>query len=446
MLIKSLPTVAILGRTNVGKSTLFNRLIEESKAVVSPLPGTTRDVLCGRPIWRGKTFAIMDTAGLDIEGRDELERNVLRQVKRAKAEAEILLLVLDGRAGILPEDRLLLKEILKSRKPFIVVANKIDNPNAIKILHSAEWSNLPVKKILPVSAKNGMATGDLLDEIFEEFKKQKINLPEPAEEPSIKAAILGKPNVGKSSLLNALLGKEVAVTSALPHTTREPQDITLEYNGRLITLIDTAGIRKKARVIPGLERVGVKKSLETMRQADIVLLVLDASEPLGVQDKNLLRLAEEAKRSIIFIANKMDLAKEAKWREIFSYEISRHFPYLDFAPTVFVSAMTKKGIADIFDAIFAVDEARKKEADARELNDFIKTLVRRFKPTKYRGVRHPYIFGMKQTGVKPPRFVITIKEKTSVHPSYIKFLEKRLRERFDFIGTPIIIETRHIRI
>jgi GTP-binding protein len=444
---KTMPMVAIIGRTNVGKSTLFNRLIEEAKAIVSPIPGTTRDVLYGTPVWRGKTFSIVDTAGLDIEGKDELERNVLRQVERAKEEAALLLLVLDTQAGIMPEDRLLIKELMASGKPFIVAANKADNERARQNLAAKEWHTLPVGKIFPVSAKNGAGAGDLLDEIFSEMKKNKIKLPDAGEkEKDIRVAIIGKPNVGKSSLLNALLGKETAVVSAMPHTTREPQDTTIEYGERNITLIDTAGVRKKARVEAGLEKIGVRKSLDMITKADIVLLVLDISEPLGVQDKHLFRLIQESSKGTIIIANKIDLVKQDDWRKIFSREIMRHFPFLNFAPVIFVSAKTHEKVNDIYDEILAVQETRERRLDLHELEKFIKELVRKFKPIKHKGVRHPYIFGMKQTGTEPPKFFITIKEKTSVHPSYIKFLEKQIRERFGFAGTPIIIETRHIKI
>jgi GTP-binding protein len=447
MKIKTLPMVAIIGRTNVGKSTLFNRLIEESKAIVSPMPGTTRDVLYGMPIWRGKTFAIVDTAGLDISGKDELERNVLKQVARARKEAELIVLVLDAQAGIMPEDRLLIKELVSGTKPFVVAINKADNKTIRASLSAKEWHTLPVNNFVVISAKNGSGAGDLLDEIYNTFEKYEIILPEASEaEKTVRIALLGKPNVGKSSLLNALLGKEVAVVSAEAHTTREPQDTTIEYNDRLITLIDTAGVRKKARVEKGLEKVGVRKSLDMIKKSDIVLLVLDISEPLGVQDKHLFRLIQESNKGTIIIANKIDIVKQEDWRAIFTEDIMRHFPFLNFAPVIFVSAKTHEKVNKIYDEIFAVQAAREQKLNLHELDAFIKELVRKFKPIKGKGVYNPYIFGMKQIGTEPPHFFITIKEKTSVHASYIKFLEKQLRERFNFVGTPIKIETRHFKL
>lgn len=445
--IKTLPLAAIIGRTNVGKSTLFNRLIEESKAIVSSMPGTTRDVLRGEPIWRGKTFALVDTAGLDIEGRDELEKNILKQVERAEREAQILILVLDLKVGVLPEDRQLIKKIVSNKRPYLVVANKADNARVRAELDSPEWRNLPVQKIISVSAKNGAGAGDLLDEIFNAFQTAGIELPEAGEKAHpINVAIIGKPNVGKSSLLNALLKKEVAVVSSTAHTTREPQDIAIDYNGTPITLIDTAGIRRKARVERGFEKMGVQKSILALRRADIALLVLDITDTLGSQDKRLAELAAESKKGLIVIGNKIDLVKSPDWHKQFTTYLYRSMPFLDWAPLLFASALTAEKTHKIYDTILEVAEARKKMPDPKELENFIKKIARAHKPLKAKGVRHPYIFGIKQTGIEPPTFVITIKEKTSVHDSYLKFLSKKIREQFGFPGTPIVIETKHISI
>lgn len=445
--IKTLPLVAIIGRMNVGKSTLFNRVIEKSKAITSPIPGTTRDVLYGAPVWRGKTFGIVDTAGLDIHGKGELERNVLKQIERAEKEADILLLILDLQVGVQTEDKNLIRKLLAQKKPFLVVANKADNARTRANLMNKEWHNLPVKKIIPVSAKNGAGAGDLLDEIYNLFREAEITLPAAsAEERSIDVCILGKPNVGKSSLLNSLLKKEVAVVSAIPHTTREPQDITFDYNGRTITLIDTAGIRRRARVEQGFERTGVKKSIGTLKRSDIALLVLDISQDLGSQDKRLAELISESNKGLIIIANKVDLVKSEEWHRTFTQYLHRYLPFLDWAPIIFVSALTSEKVHKIYDKILEVDESRKKTIDPKELEDFIKETSRLHKPLKAKGVRHPYIFGIKQTRTAPPAFVIAIKEKTSVHESYLKFLSKKIRERFGFEGVPITVETKHISI
>ncbi len=445
--IKELPLVAIIGRTNVGKSTLFNRLIEESKAIVSSIPGTTRDVLRGEPVWRGKTFAIVDTAGLDIEGKDELEKNILKQVERAESEAQVLVLILDLKAGIMSEDRVLIRKIVSGKKPYLVVANKADNAKIRAEINNPEWRNLPTQKILMVSAKNGAGAGDLLDEIYGAFQASGIKLPAAEEKAKpVNVAIIGKPNVGKSSLLNALLKKEVAVVSAVAHTTREPQDITLDYNGTPITLIDTAGIRKRARVERGFEKIGVHKSILALRRADIALLVLDVADTLGSQDKRLAELAAESKKGLIVIGNKIDLVKSPDWHKQFTTYLYRSMPFLDWAPLLFASALTAEKTHKIYDTILEVAEARKKTPDPKALEEFIKKIARAHKPLKAKGVRHPYIFGIKQTGTEPPTFVITIKEKTSVHDSYLKFLSKKIREEFGFPGTPIVIGINHISI
>lgn len=445
--IKELPLTAIIGRTNVGKSTLFNRLIEKSKAIVSPVPGTTRDVLRGEPVWRGKTFALADTAGLDIEGKDELEKNILKQVERAESEAQILVLILDLKAGVLPEDRLLIRKVVSGKKPYLVVANKADNAKIRAEINNPEWRNLPTQKILMVSAKNGAGAGDLLDEIFNTFQTAGIELPAAEEKAKpINVAIIGKPNVGKSSLLNALLKKEVAVVSATAHTTREPQDIAIDYNGTPITLIDTAGIRRRARVERGFEKMGVQKSIGTLKRSDIALLILDISQDLGSQDKRLAELISQSNKGLIIVANKVDLVKSEEWHRTFTQYLHRYLPFLDWAPIIFVSALTSEKVHKIYDKILEVDESRKKIIDPKELETFIKELSRLHKPLKAKGVRHPYIFGIKQTRTEPPTFVIAIKEKTSVHESYLKFLSKKIRERFGFEGVPIIMETKHISI
>lgn len=446
--IQELPKAAIIGRTNVGKSTLFNRIIEESKAMTSELAGTTRDVIYGQPIWRGKTFMLVDTAGLDIEGKDELERNVLRQIQRAREEALILILVLDLQAGILPDDRKLITELLKGDKPYIIVANKADNKKARDNLNDKEWLNLPYKDIIPVSAKNGSGVGDLLDKIYSKFKKVGARLPNPKEQEIIKICLLGKPNVGKSSLLNKLLKKEVAVVSSTPHTTREPQDITIEYEGKNITLIDTAGIRKRARVERGLEKSGVRKSIFTLKKSDIALLVLDISKPLTSQDKHLSELIFESKKGLIIIANKSDIIKTMDdWYEKYIRYLQKEIPYLiDWAPVVFVSALSGEKVHKIYDLLLQVAENRKMKIPVKQIEAFVKKISKEHRPLKAKGVRHPKIFGIKQTGVEPPRFVLAIKKKTSIHESYLKFLSKKIRQEFELLGTPIIIETKQVKI
>jgi len=442
-----MPMVAIIGRANVGKSTLFNKIIEETKAIISAKSGTTRDVLYGEPLWRGKSFSIVDTAGMDMPGKGELERNVLRQVERAQKEADIILLLLDVRTGVMQEDRELMKKLLKEKKPFLVVVNKIDNKRSLAELENKEWVNLPVKDFLPVSAKNGSGVGDLLDAIFEKFKKAKIKLKPKEEEETIDIIILGKPNVGKSSLLNKLLDKEVAVVSNIAHTTREPQDITLKYQDKLIKLIDTAGIRKKARVERGFEKIGVRKSINTLKQSDIALLIVDISQALGSQDKHLASLIYESHKGLIIIANKLDLINHDKeWHKKFTRYIQMSFPFLDWAPVLFTSALSGEKVKKIYDTILKVEEARKKTIDTKTLEYFVKGIAMVHRPLKAKGVNHPRILGIKQTGTEPPRFEIAIKEKTSIHGSYLKFLSKKIREEYGLEGTPIIMETKHIKI
>jgi len=285
-----------------------------------------------------------------------------------------------------------------------------------------------------------------LDEIYKKLKKLKVRLSTIKEEEEIKVSIIGKPNVGKSSLLNKLLSKEVAVVSAIPHTTREPQDIRLEYKGENITLIDTAGIRKKARVERGFEKMGVKKSIITLKRSDIVLLVLDLSEPFGTQDKHLASMIEESNKGLIIVGNKIDLIKEEDWHSKYMLHIKKYFPFLAWAPIIFTSAGTGERVGRIYDMILEVKKNREKTIDTKILEKFIKETARAHKPLKAMGVYHPYIFGIKQSGVQPPRFTIFIKEKTSLHDSYLKFLSKKIREEFGFLGVPIKMEVKNVKV
>jgi GTP-binding protein len=308
-----LPIVAIVGRANVGKSTLFNRIIEEPKALVSPIPGTTRDIQTAETNWRDKTFTLSDTGGLDVDHKEEIETKVRVQAEKAIEKARVIIFVVDVRDGLMPQDRVLAESLKRGKKPVIFVANKVDSAGLRAVAADREWLKLGFGAPHTISATTGIGVGDLLDVVAGQLEKPGRE----REEPTVKIAMIGRPNVGKSSLLNAILGEERFITSATPHTTREPVDTLIYYTPDPetkvpILLIDTAGIRRRARVEKGLESAGVRRSLEMVRRTDVILFVVDLSEPVTAQDKNLASLIAEERKALIVIANKWDLIRDKK--------------------------------------------------------------------------------------------------------------------------------------
>lgn len=447
-----LPIVTIIGRTNVGKSTLFNRILEEPKALVSEIPGTTRDIQTAATTWCGKTFLLVDTGGLDIDPGNEIETKVKLQAEKITKKARLVIFVVDVRAGLMPQDRKLAREILRSKKPTIFVTNKSDSATLRLSSADKEWLRLSLGQPLAISATTGIGVGDLLDEIV-----NRLGAPSAEKiKPAIKIAIIGKPNVGKSSLLNAILGEERFITSSLPHTTREPVDTLIIYSKDAetkipILLVDTAGIRRRARISPGLEQAGVSRSLEAVRRADVVLFVLDLGEPLGVQDKHLAGMLEKQQKGVIILGNKWDIInakckdQNAKVRLDKTYKnlIYRFLPMLDFAPAIFTSALERKNVHKILNAALDVHRKMYLEFDEKELLAFWEKLRQASIPGG--GIRHPQLYSFKQTWKNPPRFHVALRERTPLNPAYLRFLEKKLREWYDLEGIPIQVLSKNIK-
>lgn len=447
-----LPIIALVGRVNVGKSTLFNRLIEEQKAIVSDIPGTTRTNNEGVMIWRGNAIGLVDTGGLTFDESVPLEKDIIEQSKRATAEADVILFITDAHTGILPQERELAKLIRKTaKKPVILVANKVDNTRYENEMSIQEFKTLGFGAPFPVSASSGRNLGDLLDLIYKKLhsaKRRPKNYD--AGNRGIRISIIGKPNVGKSSLFNKLLGEDRVIVNPMPHTTREPHDTTMSYVyeeqnkkvEQMITFVDTAGIRRKANVSGELERIGIQKSIQSIEESDIILLVLDGSEPISSQDKQLAGLLEKRAKSVIIVINKWDLATDTSdsYRNKVKEMIYAYFPHINFAPIVFVSGKTGHRTHTIFPLILAIWRARHTEIPAPALEAFIRDATHDHKPARGKGTRHPEIKGLRQLGVNPPVFEMFIKYRTSIHPSYVNYIERRLREQFDYLGTPIIIK------
>lgn len=428
----------------MGKSTLFNRLIEESKAIVSPVAGTTRDRNFGTCRWAGTSVTIVDTGGLDVSAKDEIERNVTRQAEKAAQEADVIIQVVDASVGPLPQDFTLSHHLLKVKKPVLLVANKADNPRTRRKAAAKEWLRLARGLPIPVSAVNGSGVGDLLDQVMAALTPGGV----PEVEGIIRIAIVGKPNVGKSSLVNSLLGEERVIVSPIAGTTREPQDTLVFVDDKPFILVDTVGIRKRARIEPGLEKSGVRKTFNAIERADVVFFVIDLTEPVGMQDRHLADLVHESGKAVVIVANKWDALKEKDAQTLFTRtaEIRDHdLRQIDFGLVEIVSALKNQRTLTLFAAAEKAHEHWKRELSTGELDAFLRKTLAHEK--KFGGAHHPYIYKLEQKNTRPPTFALAIraKRKDATFPeAYMRFFVHQLREKWDFSGTPIRVVARHI--
>jgi GTP-binding protein len=454
--MKKLPKVVIIGRTNVGKSTLFNRLLEKPKALTSKIAGTTRDLNTGKVYWRGINFELIDSGGVEsIIPSKKLKKisptlnveyvlDIIKRTQAAIKEADVILFLVDIQAGLLPQDKELSRSLKKFKKEIIFVANKTDSmKHAPKI---AEFYKLSLTEPILVSAINGMGTGDLLDVIVQKLKKiKKVRKAKKfIIEDTIKITIIGKPNVGKSSLLNALLGENRVIVSPIPFTTREAIDTYVEYKKQNFTIIDTAGVRKQARIEKGLEKVSVRKSLTNAKKSDICLLVIDIAKPITVQDNKLSKILLDAKVNIIIVANKWDKIpdKETKSQKEYEHYIYKHFPYLTWVPIIFVSALTSKNVHSVLDLALEVNRARQTKINDNTLNKFLKQAIKKHRPTKAKGTRNPRLIDLKQIKTNPPKFQLRISKNDTLSQVYLKYLKNSLRQKFNLPGTPLEISIK----
>lgn len=477
----NLPLVVIFGRANVGKSTLFNTLIEKKQALVTDIPGTTRDSNLGIVEWQRQKFNLVDTGGiLDIKclaskssKTNDIETKVQLQARQYLAQADLILFLIDNKSGLLLQDKQLALFLKKTtnQKNILLVANKVDNPN--QQFKTAEFFKLGLGHPQAISASSGSGTGDLLDIITNKFSLAKLNnkTEEDDEEKEeeegagyddnnddeeeeknkeeknekekkkdlVKICIIGKPNVGKSSLLNSILGYERVIVSPIPHTTREPQDTEISYQGKLIKLIDTAGISKRGTKTKGLEKYGIEKSLGILNKADIALLILDINEEITRQDAKIVAEILDRRKSLIFIANKWDKIEERDSEKYIDY-IYTNLPFAQFAPIQFTSALTGEKVQKVLDVILQIAEERKLLLSDSQLDKFLARIVKIHKPAKGKGVKHPRIYELTQISANPPKFELRIGIKDDLHFSYVRFIENRLREKFGFSGTPISIK------
>lgn len=443
----TLPIVAIVGRANVGKSTLWNRLTETQRALVSDIPHTTRDRNYGLVIWRGMAIQTVDTGGMDADQGSEIGRGIVRQAGHAIKEADLVLFMVDGESGILPQDIDFAKHVRGLNRNILLVINKIDNTRQLAEAANPDVFRLQLGEPMNISAAIGRGVGDLLDRIYEELARHGKH-PQPIEtEAGLRLVIMGRPNVGKSSLVNAILGEERVIVSPVAHTTREPQDTLFTWNDERVTLIDTAGMRKRSKVEKGLEEAGLERNRQALMQADIAMLMFDATEDPTSQDRHLAGLLEEAGRGLILVANKWDLVENKTSTSTIEYErlIRQTFPFLDWAPLMFISAKDHLRTDALLKLAFTIREERRRQIAYNALQRFLKTVVARKKPIATLGPKSPYLHDAVQIGTEPPTFMITVHgEKQSVHPSWLRYFENRLREKFGFDGTPVIVKARNV--
>jgi GTP-binding protein len=432
----SQPIVALVGRPNVGKSTLFNRLVGERLAIVHDQPGTTRDRLYAQAEWAGREFTVVDTGGLMPVATDDITRQVQAQAMLAIQEADVVVFIVDVLAGMTPGDWEVADVVRRSAKPVILAVNKADNPE--RRLAASEFYALGVVPLYDISALHGTGTGDLLDAVVASFPPQ----PEEVAPERIGIAIVGRPNVGKSSLLNAILGQERAIVSPIPGTTRDAIDTGLAWRGQEVTLIDTTGIRRRGAIEPGVEKYSVLRALRAINRSDVVLLLLDASQGVAAQDAHIAGYILEEGKGVVVVVNKWDLvSKEPGVEAAFRESVRQTLKFLPYVPVLFVSALKRRGIAEVMDAAIRVSEARYQRLPTGELNDLVRDAVAAHAPPSKWGKRLR-IYYVTQPRVDPPTFVFFVNDRRLVHFSYERYLENKIRERHPFEGTPIRLQFR----
>ncbi len=438
-----IPLVAIIGRPNVGKSTLFNRLIGSRRSIVGDLPGITRDRIYGQAEWQNRIFRVVDTGGIVPDDEALIPVNIFKQAKTAIEEASLLLFVVDVRDGISPLDEDIAKMMHTLGKPVFVVANKSDSAKSVDL--AGEFHQFGYEHVIPVSAEHGAGMGDLLDAIIDNLPVVQARA---VEHRDINVAIIGRPNVGKSSLINKLMGEERVIVSPIPGTTRDAVDSVFESTdedgSRIhLRLIDTAGIRRKGKTYEMAEKMSVVMARKHIERADVVLMMIDAIEGVTAIDANIAGYAHEAGRSVIIVVNKWDaIEKDTYTVKQYEEKIRDTMKFLDYAPIVFISALTGQRLVKLPTLIARANRARNLRIPTSELNKFFQDYLEQPKATISARSRLKIMY-ITQAGVRPPTFVIfTSGTRTKIHFSYERYLINRLRESFDFFATPIRIKQR----
>ncbi|WP_461180666.1 ribosome biogenesis GTPase Der [Virgibacillus kimchii] len=428
--------VAIVGRPNVGKSTIFNRLVGERISIVEDIPGVTRDRIYAEVEWLNSTFNIIDTGGIEITD-EPLMVQMRHQAEIAIDEADVIIFLVNGREGITAADEEVAKILYKSNKPVVLGVNKIDNPEMRENIY--EYYSLGFGEPFPISGSHGLGLGDLLDAVIEKFPEEDT-LTE--DDDTIYFSVIGRPNVGKSSLVNALLNKNRVIVSEMEGTTRDAIDSRLKMQDQDFVIIDTAGMRKRGKVYETTEKYSVLRALKAIERSDVAVILIDAETGIREQDKKVAGYAHEAGRAVVIAVNKWDTvdANEKSMKE-FEEKVRFNFQYLDYAPIVFLSAKTKKRIHTLIPAIKTASENHSKRVQTNVLNDVIMDAIAMNPTPTFKGKRLKVLYAT-QVAVKPPAFVIFVNDPELMHFSYERFLENKIREAFGFVGTPIKIFSR----
>ncbi len=435
--LSACPSVVILGRPNVGKSTLFNRLVGMRRAIVGDEPGITRDRIHGRVRWRGREFELVDTGGLLPDEAAIIPASIVRQAEAAIARAHLLLFVVDVREGVTPLDEDLARRLRRFGKPIFLIVNKVDA--ARWEAHAEDFRRLGFARVFLISAEHGHGIGELLDAILELVPAPEAVETRPDE---IRLAIIGKPNVGKSSLVNRLLGTERVIVAPTPGTTRDAVDSELEFEGMRFRLIDTAGIRRRSRVLEQTERIAVLMAERHIERADVAVLLIDATEGPTALDARIAGFAHEAGKSLIIAVNKWDLVpQDPQMAARMEEAIRMRLRFLDYAPIIFISALTGQHVRRVLELAVRAHEARHRRIPTAELNRFFQQFVAEARATtRHRGVRVQYLT---QAGVDPPTFVLFLNSRREkLEAAYERYIENRLREQYEFFATPIRIKQR----
>lgn len=431
------PTVAIVGRPNVGKSTIFNRIIGERVSIVEDEPGVTRDRIYGQAEWLGKEFSLIDTGGITLE-EYPLDVEIKSQAEIAIEEADVIILMVDIRSGITSLDENIAKILYRSNKPVVLALNKADNPEQREKIY--EFYSLGLGEPFPISGSHGLGLGDLLDEVVSHFEDESLDI---YDESVIKFSLIGRPNVGKSSLVNKILGEERVIVSDIEGTTRDAIDTPfIDEEGQEFVIIDTAGIRKSGRVYENTEKYSVLRALSAIERSDVVLCVINAEEGIREQDSRVFSHAHDEGKSIIVLVNKWDtVEKDTNTMRDFEKDIRTRFKFLEYAPILFVSAETGERLQRLPELIKKVYGSRMQRVQSSILNDVLMDALA-MNPTPTVKNKRLKIFYMTQVAVGPPTFIVFVNDTELLHFSYRRFLENQLRENFDFQGTPIKIIPR----
>ncbi|ADC51120.1 MULTISPECIES: ribosome biogenesis GTPase Der [Alkalihalophilus] len=430
------PVVAIVGRPNVGKSTIFNRIVGERVAIVEDMPGVTRDRLYSHGEWLDREFNLIDTGGIELA--DEPLLNQMReQAELAIEEADVIVFIVNGREGITSADQEVAKILFRSKKPVVLGVNKVDNPDMHDLLY--EFYSLGIGNPFPISGSHGLGLGDLLDEVLKHFPEK---VEDDYDPDTIRISLIGRPNVGKSSLVNAMLGEERVIVSNIPGTTRDAIDTSFTRDGQDYVLIDTAGMRKRGKVYESTEKYSVLRSLKAIERSNVVLVVINAEEGIIEQDKKIAGYAHEAGRAVIIVVNKWDaIERDDKTMQKFEQKIRDEFLFLSYAPILFTSAKTKQRLQHVLPMVKKVSQNHNLRVPTNVLNDLIMDAVA-MNPTPTDKGKRLRINYVTQVAVEPPTFVFFVNEPELLHFSYERFLENRLRATFEFEGTPIKIIAR----